>query len=77
MRLRIAAFLGIALALAAPRATRAAGDADVAALQVGLAAHDLYADDVDGYAGPHTLAGLKRLPGSDHALRAGDPSGAR
>ena len=64
MRLRIAAIVGVAIALVAPRATRAAGDADVAALQVGLAAHDLYADAVDGYAGPHTLAGLERLPGA-------------
>ncbi|MGE5272930.1 MAG: peptidoglycan DD-metalloendopeptidase family protein [Verrucomicrobiota bacterium] len=64
MRLRTAALLAVALALAAPRAARAAGDADVAALQVGLAAHDLYSDDVDGYAGPHTLAGLRRLRGA-------------
>jgi murein DD-endopeptidase MepM/ murein hydrolase activator NlpD len=64
MRLRTAALAGVALALATPGTTGAAGDADVAALQVGLAVHDLYSDVVDGYAGPHTLAGLKRLPGA-------------
>jgi murein DD-endopeptidase MepM/ murein hydrolase activator NlpD len=64
MRLRTAAFAASILVLAAPAAARATGDADVAALQVGLAARDLYADDVDGYAGPHTMAGLKRLPGA-------------
>jgi len=64
MRFRTAALAGVALALAAPGTTRAAGDADVAALQVGLATHDLYSDVVDGYVGPHTLAGLRRLPGA-------------
>ena len=64
MRFRTAALAGVVLALAAPETTRAAGDADVAALQVGLASHDLYSDVVDGYVGPHTLAGLRRLPGA-------------
>jgi murein DD-endopeptidase MepM/ murein hydrolase activator NlpD len=64
MRLRTAALIGVVLVFSAPAAARAAGDADVAALQVGLAAHRLYSADVDGYAGPHTLAGLKRLPGA-------------
>ena len=64
MRPRNAALLVLALALTLPGAARATGDADVAALQVGLEARDLYADDVDGYAGPHTLAGLGRLPGA-------------
>ena len=63
MRLR-SALLGVVLAFLAPAAAGAAGDANVAALQVGLAAHNLYSDDVDGYAGPHTLAGLKRLRGA-------------
>ena len=64
MRLRTAALLGVVLAFSAPGSARAAGDADVAALQVGLATHRLYSDDVDGYAGPHTLAGLRRLRGA-------------
>jgi murein DD-endopeptidase MepM/ murein hydrolase activator NlpD len=64
MRPRNAALLVLALALALPGGGGATGDADVAALQVGLEARDLYADDVDGYAGPHTLAGLGRLPGA-------------
>ncbi len=64
MRLRTAALTASALLLAAPAAARGTGDPDVAALQVGLAAHNLYTDVVDGYAGPHTVAGLKRLPGA-------------
>jgi murein DD-endopeptidase MepM/ murein hydrolase activator NlpD len=64
MRLRYAAFLVLALALASPGAAHATGDADVAALQVGLEARDLYTGDVDGYVGPHTLTGLRRLPGA-------------
>ena len=64
MRLRNAAPLVLALALASPVAARATGNADVAALQVGLEARDLYGDDVDGYVGPHTLAGLRRLRGA-------------
>src|SRR5438552_775256 len=69
MRLRTASLVVLAaLALAAPAASTAAGDADVAALQVGLAAHDLYKDDVDGYTGPRTLAGLSRLPGAGTPL---------
>ncbi|HWQ02695.1 MAG TPA: peptidoglycan DD-metalloendopeptidase family protein [Gaiellaceae bacterium] len=64
MRIRPAALLAVTLALIAPAAARAVGDADVAALQVGLAAHDLYAGDVDGYAGPLTIAGLGRLSGA-------------
>jgi murein DD-endopeptidase MepM/ murein hydrolase activator NlpD len=64
MRLRTAALATSALLLAAPAAAHGTGDPDVAALQVGLATHHLYTDDVDGYAGPHTLAGLNRLPGA-------------
>jgi murein DD-endopeptidase MepM/ murein hydrolase activator NlpD len=64
MRLRTAALTASALVLAAPAAAYGTGDPDVAALQVGLAAHKLYTDVVDGYAGPHTLAGLNRLPGA-------------
>jgi murein DD-endopeptidase MepM/ murein hydrolase activator NlpD len=70
MRLRTAGIVAsvLALALAAPGVARAAGDADVAALQVGLAAHHLYKDDVDGYAGPNTVAGLGRLRGATTLL---------
>jgi murein DD-endopeptidase MepM/ murein hydrolase activator NlpD len=64
MRLRTAAVVASTLVVAAPTAAHATGDADVAALQVGLAARSLYADDVDGYAGPHTMAGLDRLRGA-------------
>jgi murein DD-endopeptidase MepM/ murein hydrolase activator NlpD len=64
MRLRTAALTASAVLLAAPAAAHGTGDPDVAALQVGLAAHNLYTDDVDGYVGPHTLAGLNRLPGA-------------
>jgi murein DD-endopeptidase MepM/ murein hydrolase activator NlpD len=68
MRVRIACGVALALALGIPAAARAAGDADVAALQVGLAAHDLYAGNVDGYAGPQTLVGVGRLPGATTPL---------
>jgi murein DD-endopeptidase MepM/ murein hydrolase activator NlpD len=66
MRTRIACFVAAALALGASAAAGAAttGDADVAALQVGLAARDLYIGDVDGFAGPLTLTALGRLPGA-------------
>jgi murein DD-endopeptidase MepM/ murein hydrolase activator NlpD len=64
MHIRIAALLAVMLVLVAPAAAWAVGDADIAALQVGLATQDLYAGDVDGYAGPLTLAGLGRLAGA-------------
>lgn len=48
-----------ALLLAAPAA--GAGSANVAALQVGLRAHGLYAGSVDGVAGPATTAGVRKL----------------
>jgi murein DD-endopeptidase MepM/ murein hydrolase activator NlpD len=48
-----------ALLLAAPAA--GAGSANVAALQVGLRAHGLYAGPVDGVAGPATAAGVRKL----------------
>ncbi|MFN2627969.1 MAG: peptidoglycan-binding protein [Gaiellaceae bacterium] len=40
---------------------RAAGDARIAALQVGLRAHGLYAGPVDGLDGPSTTAGVRSL----------------
>ena len=57
MRTRIACIAAVALALGAPSPAGAApgGDPDVAALQVGLTARDLYDGDIDGYAGPPTV----------------------
>jgi murein DD-endopeptidase MepM/ murein hydrolase activator NlpD len=70
MRARIVCIAAVALALGAPSAAVAspAGDADVAALQVGLAARDLYEGDIDGYAGPKTLSALNRLKGATTVL---------
>jgi murein DD-endopeptidase MepM/ murein hydrolase activator NlpD len=70
MRARIACIAAVALVLGAPTTADAAqvGDADVAALQVGLAARSLYDGNIDGYAGPQTLAALNRLPGATTAL---------
>ncbi len=71
MRTLPAALLaGLALVLAAPAAASAPGDARIAALQVGLAARGLYAAGVDGFAGPRTLAALRRLPGATTPLGA-------
>ena len=66
--LPIALVAGLALALPAAAAAGALGNADVAALQVGLVDRGLYDDDVDGFAGPRTLAGLRRLPGATAPL---------
>jgi peptidoglycan hydrolase-like protein with peptidoglycan-binding domain len=57
-----------ALLLAGTAWAGAPGNADVAALQVGLTDRALYADDVDGFAGPQTIAGLRRLPGATAPL---------
>jgi peptidoglycan hydrolase-like protein with peptidoglycan-binding domain len=57
-----------ALALAGAASAGTPGNADVAALQVGLADRSLYAADVDGFAGPRTLASLSRLPGATDPL---------
>ncbi len=67
--LSAALLAGIALALPAPAAA-AEGSADMAALQVGLAARGLYGDDVDGFTGPKTLAALAKLPGASTPLAA-------
>lgn len=64
MMARPAAILGAALAagmLAAPAAAAAAGDVNVAALQVALKAKSLYAGTIDGYAGPATRASVRAL----------------
>jgi murein DD-endopeptidase MepM/ murein hydrolase activator NlpD len=70
MRAQMVCIAVVALALGAPSAAAAApsGDADVAALQVGLAARDLYDGDIDGYAGPKTLSALDRLRGATTAV---------
>jgi murein DD-endopeptidase MepM/ murein hydrolase activator NlpD len=72
MRATVPAALLVALALTLPTtaAAGAFGNANVAALQVGLAGLDLYADDVDGFVGPRTLAGLRKLPGAEGPLAA-------
>lgn len=50
-----------ALSLAAPSAARAAGSAEVAALQVALSARSLYSGTIDGYNGPATRAAVARF----------------
>jgi hypothetical protein len=72
MRATLPAALLVVLTLTLPTtaAAGAFGNANVAALQVGLAGLDLYADDVDGFVGPRTLAGLRKLPGADGPLAA-------
>jgi Peptidase family M23/Putative peptidoglycan binding domain len=47
--------------LAAPAVAAAAGEVNVAALQVGLRAHSYYGGTVDGFAGPRTRAGVAAL----------------
>ena len=54
----------VALGVTATASAAVPGTPDVAALQVGLIGLGLYNDDVDGFAGPNTLAGLRRLPGA-------------
>ena len=58
----------LALALAGTAQAGASGSAEVAALQVGLTGLGLYDDDVDGVAGPKTLAALRRLQGATSPL---------
>src|SRR3954454_22218404 len=72
MRTTLPVALLASLALALPVAASAGtpGSADVAALQVGLTGLGLYADDVDGFAGPKTLAALRRLQGAPSPLAA-------
>jgi peptidoglycan hydrolase-like protein with peptidoglycan-binding domain len=64
MRRTVAISLLFALAWAFPAAAQAAaGDADVAALQVALKARGLYSGSVDGELGPGTEAALRRFQG--------------
>jgi murein DD-endopeptidase MepM/ murein hydrolase activator NlpD len=63
-----ALLVGLALTLPATASAGTPGSADVAALQVGLVGLGLYDDDVDGYVGPKTLAGLRKLPGAGAPL---------
>jgi peptidoglycan hydrolase-like protein with peptidoglycan-binding domain len=51
----------LVLAAAVPTAHAAAGSAGVAALQVGLRAHGLYAGAIDGISGPQTSLAVRRL----------------
>ncbi|HSS74562.1 MAG TPA: peptidoglycan DD-metalloendopeptidase family protein, partial [Gaiellaceae bacterium] len=60
----------VALAVAGTAQAGAPGSADVAALQVGLTGLGLYDDDVDGFAGPKTLAALRRVQGATSPLAA-------
>src|SRR3954469_15270084 len=62
-RIACAGLVALAFAAANPEAARAAGGppADVAALQVALRAHGLYAGPVDGIEGPGTLAAVRAL----------------
>ena len=48
----------------APASAAAAGDADVAALQVALRDRGLYAGPVDGLNGPQTMRGVRELAGA-------------
>jgi murein DD-endopeptidase MepM/ murein hydrolase activator NlpD len=48
-------------AAAAPNAHAAGGSAGVAALQVGLRAHELYTGAIDGISGPQTARAVRRL----------------
>src|SRR6476619_8426507 len=60
----------LALAVAGTAQAGAPGSADVAALQIGLTGLGLYDDDVDGFAGPKTLAALRRVQGATSPLAA-------
>jgi murein DD-endopeptidase MepM/ murein hydrolase activator NlpD len=60
-----------ALALAGP--AQSAGDPEIAALQVGLRAHGLYAGTVDGVLGPGTADAVRRLHVKAGLARDGVP----
>jgi murein DD-endopeptidase MepM/ murein hydrolase activator NlpD len=54
----------VALLLPTPAPAASPGDADVAALQVGLRALAFYRGDIDGLVGAETMGGLRRLSGA-------------
>ena len=58
----------VTLLLPASAIAAAPGDADVAALQVGLTALGLYHGDIDGLVGNETLTALRGLPGATTPL---------
>jgi peptidoglycan hydrolase-like protein with peptidoglycan-binding domain len=61
MRTRRVLALPLVLLAAAAPARAAAGSAGIAALQVGLRAHGLYAGAIDGVSGPQTARAVRRL----------------
>jgi peptidoglycan hydrolase-like protein with peptidoglycan-binding domain len=61
MRTRRVLALPLLLLAAAGPAHAAAGSAGIAALQVGLRAHGLYAGEIDGISGPQTARAVRRL----------------
>jgi murein DD-endopeptidase MepM/ murein hydrolase activator NlpD len=58
---RVLALALLFLAAATPTAGAAAGSSGIAALQVGLRAHGLYAGAIDGISGPQTMRAVRRL----------------
>jgi murein DD-endopeptidase MepM/ murein hydrolase activator NlpD len=58
---RSCAVLALACALLSPTAAVAAGNADIAALQVALRGVGLYGQTIDGVAGPGTSAAVRRF----------------
>jgi peptidoglycan hydrolase-like protein with peptidoglycan-binding domain len=75
---RVGTVLAIALTgcCLAPVGASAAGDVDVAALQVALRARSFYAGTIDGYRGPGTRAAVRRLERAA-GLRADGIAGPR
>jgi murein DD-endopeptidase MepM/ murein hydrolase activator NlpD len=65
MRLALlGSILALSLCLPLPTPAATLGDADVAALQLGLRARGLYPGDIDGLVGDQTLTGLRKLSGA-------------
>jgi murein DD-endopeptidase MepM/ murein hydrolase activator NlpD len=74
MRRGVVLLIAAALALGVlPAAAQARGRAGVAALQVALRAKDLYGGTVDGYMGPATRRGVRRLQRRAHIAVDGIP----
>ena len=70
MVVRVALTL-VAAVLLAPSAFAAAGNADVAALQVGLRARGVYTGPIDGLSGPQTTNAVRLLGSATPTLTAG------